>query len=82
MEVWNLSPMPGKEVTLVSGKKAFVVGVREVYVQPYRVVAETPEEAVRLVADGEGDILDADFEYSHTLNPDTWTVEEMRGAGR
>ena len=75
--------MPRKEVTLVSGKsestrteKAFIVGVREVHVQPYRVLAETPEEAVRLVAGGDGDILDADFEYSHSLDTDTWTVKE------
>ena len=62
----------------MSGKKVFIVSVREVHVQPYRVAAETPEEAVRLVADGGGDALDAGFEYSHTLDPDTWTVEETR----
>ena len=60
----------------MSGKKAFIVGVREVHVQPYRVMAETPEEAVRLVTGGDGDILDADFEYSHSLDTDTWTVKE------
>lgn len=56
-------------------KKPYIVRVREVHVQPYRILAETPEEALRLVADGGGDILEADLEYSHTLDPDTWTIE-------
>jgi len=62
-----------KEVTLTGGKRVFIVGLREVRIQPYWVLAETHEEAVRLVADGDGDIL----EYSHSLDPDTWTVEEV-----
>jgi hypothetical protein len=57
------------------GKKAYIVGVREVHIQSFLALAETPKEAVRLVADGEADILDGEFEYSHTLDPETWTVE-------
>lgn len=59
-----------------SAKKAFIVYVREVHIQPYRVLAETPKEAIRLVSDGDGEILDCCLEYSHTLDPDTWTLEE------
>jgi|GEM_PF-2535377 len=61
-----------------SGKKTFIVSVREVHVQPYLALAETPEEAIELVANCEGNILDADFEFSHTLDSDTWTVEEVK----
>lgn len=61
-----------------SGKKSFIVSVREVHIQPYQVLAETPEEAIELVENCEGDILDANFEFSHTLDSDTWTVEEVQ----
>lgn len=57
-------------------KKSFIVNVREVYIQPYKVEAETNEEAIRIVADGGGDLMEDCLEYSHTLDPDTWTVEE------
>lgn len=40
--------------------------------------ADTPEAAIALVADGDGDEIEGAGEYSHTLDPDTWTVEADR----
>lgn len=55
----------------------YLVTAREVWVQTYEVEADSPESAIRQVRD------DASLpetvgepEYSHTLDPDTWTVEE------
>jgi len=53
----------------------WIVGVREVHVQPVRVTAKTAQEAVRKVAEGEGTKIEEGFEYSHTLDPEEWTVE-------
>lgn len=57
-------------------KKSYLVEVREVHVQKVRVRATSPEEAKELVAEGDGDLLDNSLEYSHCLEPETWTVEE------
>ena len=54
----------------------FIVSVREVHVQPYEVEAKDKEAAIKVVRDGGGDVEDA-FEYSHTLDPEFWTVEEV-----
>jgi len=56
--------------------KTYLVGVREVHVQQVRVNAKSGAEAIKKVADGEGDYLDDMLEYSHTSDTDTWTVEE------
>jgi hypothetical protein len=53
----------------------FIVFVREVHTQGYGAEAENEEEAKKLVFDLKGDLLEDRFEYSHTLNPETWTVE-------
>jgi hypothetical protein len=53
----------------------YIVVTKEVFEQPYEVEANSEEEALEKVIDGEGDILDDCFEYSHTLDRDTWTVE-------
>lgn len=56
-------------------QKVFVVEVKEVHVQSYRVYgAKTPEMAKKIVEDGGGDIDEAAFEYSHTLPSDGWRV--------
>lgn len=54
----------------------FIVYVREVHVQAVEVFADSPEAAKKAVQDGEGETLDDCLEYSHTLEPDTWTVEK------
>jgi len=56
-------------------ERIFIVNVREVYIQPYRVLAKTAEEAIGLVKEGEGEIMEGSLEYSHTLEPECWTVE-------
>lgn len=53
----------------------FIVSVKEVHTQGYRVEAENEEEAKKLVFDLQGDLLEDRFEYSHTLAPETWAVE-------
>jgi hypothetical protein len=65
-----------------------IVNVREVHIQPYVVEiddgpAGMPEEKIEQIAkdivrDGGGEILEAGFEYSHTLDSSLWTVENYR----
>jgi len=52
----------------------FTVLVREVHVSHREVTASSKEEALRMVKDGDGD--ETYLEYSHTLDTDTWQVEE------
>lgn len=54
----------------------YLVHVREVHIQTFQVKAANAADAVRRVADGEGRTLEA-FEYSHTLDPETWTAEQI-----
>lgn len=54
----------------------FVVFMREVYVQGYEVDANDEKEAIEKVRDGDGELLEDHFEYSHTLDSETWTVEK------
>jgi len=54
----------------------FYVTVPEVYYQGYEVEAESKEEAIKIIADGGGDLIEGDFEYSHTVDDlGTWHVE-------
>jgi hypothetical protein len=55
----------------------FVVCVREVYIQGYAVDAMDEGEAISKVVDGEGDPVGLLPQYSHTLDPETWTVERV-----
>ena len=55
--------------------KTYDVLVREVWVQPVSVEADSPHEAIRKVQEGDGEYTKS-AEYSHTLDPETWTVEE------
>jgi len=56
-------------------KKPFLVGVREVHVSHRRVFADSAKEARDLYVNGidEGD--EVFCEYSHTLDPEFFTVE-------
>jgi hypothetical protein len=58
--------------------KKFIVIVREVYIQPVLIEAETIDKAIEAVADGEGEIIEGQMEYSHNLNPELWSVEELK----
>ena len=55
------------------------VEVREVHIQGYIIEADNPEHAKDLISNGEGEIDELSFEYSHMEDPDTWTVQEIEG---
>lgn len=60
----------------VTVKKRYIVSRREVHIQMVSVEAESKEEAIEKVAEGEGEMMDNTLEYSHSLDPEYWTVEE------
>lgn len=57
----------------------YIVHVREVWVQPIEVEADSPDDAQDRIWAGEGVQLDNRFEFSHCLERGTWTVEEVEG---
>lgn len=61
--------------------KEYIVNVREVHIQMVSVEAESPEEAILIVAGGGGEYLDDSLEYSHALDREYWTVDEMINLG-
>lgn len=56
----------------------YIVGVREVWVQPVEIEADSDSEAKHRVWRGEGNRIDSEFEYSHCLDSSLWTVEEVK----
>ena len=58
-------------------KKEFHVLIREVHVSCRLVEASSPEEAIALAKEGNHDLEELFLEYSHTLDADSWTVEEV-----
>jgi hypothetical protein len=57
-------------------KKKYIVGIREVHISQREVEASSPEEAVNIAKrDFDTEVM---FEYSHTLEENTWTVEEIK----
>jgi hypothetical protein len=59
-------------------KRHYMVGIREVHVRLYSVKAENEDAAKELVNRRDPSVVDEDFtEYSHELNQDTWSVEEI-----
>lgn len=59
--------------------KSFVVDVQELWTQAVRVKAESKEEALDKVLNGEGDYINDTFEYRETNplnNAEDWDVEE------
>ena len=55
--------------------KPFLVRVAEVHNCYIEVLAESREDAIDKVAEGEGDVLSTD--YSYTLERDLWDAEEV-----
>ncbi len=55
--------------------KTYCVLVREVHIQVKHVAAFSEDDAITRVSNGEGHDIDNGLEYSHTLPPETWTVE-------
>jgi hypothetical protein len=69
-------------VTETKPLREFIVGVREVWVHALKIRATSPESAVRQAkAYGTDAGEEANFEYSHTLDTDLWSVEEMTSEG-
>ena len=58
----------------------YKVITKEVWIQPIIVEANNKEEALEIVADGGGEMLSNEFEYSHTQDTDTWEVQENQEA--
>lgn len=59
----------------------YIVNTREVWIQSIEVEAESAFEAkekVRFIGYDVGVTLESGFEYSHVLDSDCWTVEEVR----
>ena len=57
----------------------FHVGIREVHVVTVEVDAKDESEALRKAGRTlEEGVDEIDSEYSHTLDPDVWTVEEVK----
>ncbi|NUM55781.1 MAG: hypothetical protein HUU46_19240 [Candidatus Hydrogenedentes bacterium] len=58
-------------------KKKYFVGVREVHVRYYSVIANNPDEAKARVKERHASVVDEEEqEYANELEPDTWSVEE------
>jgi len=57
----------------------YIVNAKEIWVQGYEVEADSMEEAIEKVKDGEANVAEELFEYSHTLGADVWGVENMEG---
>lgn len=55
----------------------YTVLVREVHVSHMVVEADSPKEAIKKIKDGDGD--EALCEYSHTLDSETWSVDDAEG---
>ena len=57
-------------------KKKYIVGIREVHVSHREVEADSPEEAINIAKrDLDTEVM---LEYSHTMEENTWTVEEVK----
>jgi DNA polymerase IIIc chi subunit len=65
--------------------KEYYVDVQEVWIQTYRVTANSAKEAVQKVVDSESwgdgeevEIIDGSLEFSHRLNEELWTINEIK----
>jgi len=56
--------------------KTFWVCKREVWTQIVKVSAESKEEALVKVSNGNGISVDNTLEYSHDMSIEYWTVDE------
>lgn len=69
VEMVRARRLDGKE------KMLFNVGIREVHVTTFEIEAESPEAAMEIAKQRKG--REVMSEYSHTLDPETWTVEKI-----
>jgi len=59
--------------------KRFIVRIREVHLSHRAVNAADPEEALRLIVDGEVSGDEVACEYRATLHHETWDVVDEQG---
>lgn len=52
------------------------IGVREVHIAIMEINADSKEEAIISIQEGNGE--EVSLEYSHTLDSNLWTVEEAK----
>lgn len=57
--------------------KTFVVCKREVWTQLVKIEAESKEEALKAVSEGEGQECDNTLEYSHDSPIEHWTATKV-----
>ncbi len=57
----------------------FTILVREVWIQPVKVRADTLREAIQKVENSKGENIESGFEFSHSLEPEFWTAEDGEG---
>lgn len=57
-------------------KRKYHVLVREVHTSTQEIEADSVEDAIQLIREGEGKELTC--EYSYTMEPTTWSVDEAR----
>jgi len=55
--------------------ETYYVNIREVWIQPVEIEADSPEEALAMVSNGGGLYVDNGLEYSDTLDNDKWSVD-------
>ncbi len=59
----------------------YIVNVREIHIQPHLVTANNPAQAIELCQQlresGEANYDLYGLEYSHTLNSEFWTIDEI-----
>ena len=72
-DVWGTDALPWRAEAM----KEYMVNVREVHVQQVKIRADSPEQAIQKVQQGEGQWLNDGLEYSHTLDPENWTAREL-----
>jgi len=52
----------------------YQVNRKEVYIQPIIIEAKNEAEAIKKVEEGEGTLMENEFEYSHTLDSTEWSI--------
>lgn len=80
-ETENVELMKWRHIEGEGKTMRFLVGVREVHISTMEIEAESAEQALQKIRDGEG--REVKTEYSHTIDPDgggaadnAWTVEK------
>jgi hypothetical protein len=56
----------------------YIVTRKEIWNQGVQVEAGNKEDAIRKVADGDGEVIETLFEYNMTMNPEVWGIEEWK----